>query len=233
MNLKQVFMAIGSHMLVDFDHFQSQISHPGEKGSEREIGLKSFLQTYLPERYGISNGEIVDTSNHANRQCDLIIYDRLNCPLLLAGKEYRIFPAEPVYAVVEVKSVLTAGELKDATEKISVVKNLARENGVIAGIIFAYRSSWKKNSVQQGASHLQRINAKLHPKQYTDLVYILDTGLIELYPLYTEEDNRMQVLFDLEVPVLLWFYIRLLDLLSGKVSANPDYENYLDLVLKQ
>ncbi|MBU4224832.1 MAG: hypothetical protein KKC71_03305 [Chloroflexi bacterium] len=26
MNLKQVFMAIGSHMLVDFDHFQSQIS---------------------------------------------------------------------------------------------------------------------------------------------------------------------------------------------------------------
>lgn len=66
MNLKQVFMAIGSHMLVDFDHFQSQISHPGEKGSEREIGLKSFLQTYLPERYGISNGEIVDTSNHAS-----------------------------------------------------------------------------------------------------------------------------------------------------------------------
>lgn len=106
-------MAIGSHMLVDFDHFQSQISHPEEKGSERESGLKSFLQTYLPERYGISNGEIVDTSNHASRQCDLIIYDRLNCPLLLAGKEYRIFPAEPVYAVVEVKSVLTAGELKN------------------------------------------------------------------------------------------------------------------------
>ena len=73
MDLKKVFAAIGSQMLADFESFQVQIKHMGERGNEREASLKLFLETYLPQRYAIAKGEIVDTNGDTSRQCDLVI----------------------------------------------------------------------------------------------------------------------------------------------------------------
>ncbi len=228
MDLKEVFNAIGSQMLVDFEHFNNQIKHLGERGVEREVGLAGFLQSYLPGQYAISSGEIVDVSGATSQQCDLIVFDSSNCPLLLAGKHYRIFPAEPVYAVVEVKSKLTISELGDAVEKIKTVKSLHRENGWIAGVLFAYKSSWKTNQLHQIATHLQGMNAGIPWEKTIDIVCVLDAGLIEIYPHGSAtEEQVMWVYHDLDVPVLLWFFVRLLDLLKEKKAISPDYQSYI------
>lgn len=228
MDIKQVYKAIGAQMLSDFESFHPQIKHLGERGSEREASLKAFLQLYLPTRYSLSSGEVVDSGLRVSHQCDLIIYDSTKCPVLLAGKDSRIFPAEPVLGVVEVKSVLSRNELKDAADKIRVVKNLERENGKIAGIIFAYKSAWKNNPIVHTVKCLQEIYGLVAPHEYIDLICILDSGVIDLYP-YDEDykDKQMTAYFDLEVPVLLWFFIRMLDLLDKKPSNSPELERYL------
>ncbi len=112
MDLNEIFRSIAANMLSEFEHTQTQIKHMGERGSEREAVVKSFLGAYLPTRYGIASGEIVDKKGATSHQCDLIIYDHYNCPLLLAGRDIRIFPAESVFAVIEVKSVLSANEIE-------------------------------------------------------------------------------------------------------------------------
>jgi hypothetical protein len=237
MDLKETFAAIGSQMLSDFEHVHSQIKHMGERGSEREEGLKSFLEAYLPSRYTVSNGEIVDDSEQTSRQCDLVIYDRTNCPLMLAGKTYRVFPAEPVFAVVEVKSVLTNSELEDAVEKIRSAKRLIRHNGLIAGVIFAYKSGRKKDPIGEIASRLQELHAGMGPRLYVDLVCVLDAGVIQLVDnaglpkIPADWSNRQMVVWhELSVPVLLWFYIHLLDLLDGQVTSSPNYKQYANIL---
>jgi hypothetical protein len=224
MDINNVFDAIGSQMLSDFEHFHSQIKHLGERGEERELALKSFLESYLPSRYAISNGEIVDVIKQTSPRCDLIVYDHANSPLLLAGRNYRVFPAEPVFAVIEVKSVLTVAELEDAVEKIRTIKKLERKNGSIGGIVFAYKSAWKKDAIQKIASHLQRINSKLTPADYIDMICVLNAGLIRIF---SGDDDAMWCYYNLEIPPLLWFFINTLDFLGGKVSAQPNYGEYM------
>ena len=116
-----------------------------EKGDEREARLKAFLETYLPHKYAIGKGEIVDLAGNTSRQCDLVIYDRTISPILYSGKEFQIFLAEFVYAVIEVKSMLSYKELSAAIENIKSVKKLQRENGIIGGILFAYKSNIKND----------------------------------------------------------------------------------------
>lgn len=233
MDLKEVFDGIGKQMLLDFEKIQSQVKHPGEKGGEREASLRDFLFSYLPSKYGVSNGEIVDVYGEISSQCDLVIYDHLNCPLLLAGKDYRIFPSEPVFATIEVKSVLTSQELKDAAKKISSVKSLNRSNGPIAGIVFAYTSNWITDPMLSSSEQLKKINSSLEPYQYIDLLCILDTGVITVvdkggYTRIPQDllERSMLIYKELTPSVLLWFFIHMMDLLDGQKSSAPVYQQY-------
>lgn len=233
MDLDKIFDGIGKHMLLDFEKIQSQINHAGERGSEREAGLKAFLDSYLPSKYAVANGEIVDSTRQTSKQCDLVIYDHLNCPLLFSGKEYRVFPVEPVLAIIEVKSVLTLAELKDASEKIRSAKNLKRDNGLVAGIVFAYSSSWKSDPMGSIATNLKKINSSMEHHQFIDLLCVLDSGVISII----DENGRtripndlsersMFVWHELDTSVLSWFFIQLLDLLDGQKSSMPTYQHY-------
>lgn len=234
MKLTEIYKAIGVQMLSDFEHIHSQIKHMGERGGEREAGLRTFLNTYLPSRYAVSNGEIVDIDGQTSHQCDLVIYDPFNCPLLLAGKDYRVFPTEPVLAMVEVKSELNANELEDAAEKIRSVKCLARKRGPIAGVIFAYKSAYKQDPIIKIASQMRILNAHLHPYEYADLLCVLDSGIIALInsdgdiqiPANPTE-RLMRAYHELDLPVLLYFFTLLLDLLDGQVSTMPPYLKYV------
>jgi hypothetical protein len=241
MKLDEIYQTIGSNMLQEFEHLQTQIKHMGERGREREAVLESFLTKYLPTRYGISTGEIVDSTGKTSHQCDLIIYDHFNCPLLLAGNNIRIFPAESVLAVIEVKSTLSKAELVDATQKIKHLKELQRENHPVPGIIFAYKPIWKKDPIEKIASELQKIYKDFDSYQFVDLICILNSGVIELDTLYdwpeavyeTNTKNRFMlahVKFD--IPILFWFYTKLLELLTSQNTQQVNLHYYLGLAAK-
>ena len=234
MNLNEIFQSIAINMLTEFEHTQTQIKHMGERGSEREAVLKSFLSKYLPTRYGISSGEIIDTEGGISHQCDLIIYDHFNSPLLLAGENIRIFPAESVFAVIEVKSVLSAKEIDDCITKIKHLKNLKRENGPIPGVIFAYKSGWKKDSIQRTATEFQKQYRQCQGHQFVDLICILSHGIIVLDTVYDGfssinndiSERCMLTNFELNISVLLYFFNHLLLLLEAHSYAKPQYFQY-------
>jgi hypothetical protein len=126
----------------------------GKRGDQREKALKAFLEKYLPKKFSLGTGNIIDSKGNISRQCDIVIYDSLNCPILYTENEYQLFPAEAVYAVIEVKSVLSALEIDNCIENIRSVKSLIRDKP-ISCFVFSYRSSYKTNPKAKNASPIK------------------------------------------------------------------------------
>ncbi|EHH1051895.1 hypothetical protein J7I00_004646 [Vibrio parahaemolyticus] len=99
--------------------------HNGEFGSYRESAVVELLEMCIPQTFGITDGFIIDSEGHKSTQCDIIIYDKSNCPKL-ADSSYKSFiPVEAVVAVGEVKSkIQSVSEMQGILEKLSRVKSL-------------------------------------------------------------------------------------------------------------
>lgn len=107
------------------------IKHNLEKGLNNETILREILQAILPKRYGIGKGKIISFEGLMSRQCDIIIYDAMNCPCLFIDEnQNQILPIEGVFAVIEVKTKLTKQELENAFEVIYSVKKMAPKEDV-------------------------------------------------------------------------------------------------------
>jgi hypothetical protein len=107
------------------------IDHNLEKGLGTERAIRSLLEDFLPAKYGVAKGKVVNFAGGMSRQCDVIIYDRLNCPkLFIDENENQILPIEGVYAVIEVKTSLTKHTLTEAFENLNSVYNLQPERPV-------------------------------------------------------------------------------------------------------
>lgn len=143
MNVREIFQGIANKLLTDFDQIQGQIEHAGERGKQREAAVTAFLAKYLPKKYALGTGHVIDQKGDVSKQCDIVIYDAFNCPLLLVEEGYRIFPPEAVFGVIEVKSVFDAATTSESVQAIQSVKRLERGEP-IAGGVFAYRSRYKK-----------------------------------------------------------------------------------------
>ena len=126
------------------------IRHRGERGRQREDGLKQFLCENLPNAYGVATGEIFSYRDiQPSRQCDLIIYDALKMPVLGRSTAVQQVPLEAAYAIVEVKSALDSVALSDANDKFNAIRNLPRcrlrtklKKGATRGpcyIVFGYK----------------------------------------------------------------------------------------------
>ena len=113
-------------MLAEFDRDKT-IAHAGTKGSARENILIRFLTRRLPARYGIGSGHVFNSKGEWSRQQDILIYDRLNSPLLNhLGSNQSVVPIESILCVIEVKSTLSLEEIRDMNSKANDVRSIAR-----------------------------------------------------------------------------------------------------------
>lgn len=96
--------------------------HPGEFGKYREELLIRYLSNFIPEYYKISDGFIINPEDEISSQCDIVIYDKENAPIIRTSEHQRFFPSESVVAVGEVKSVLSWTEFKKALRKLAKTK---------------------------------------------------------------------------------------------------------------
>lgn len=123
--LQTVLAAAAREMQADFE-MSSAIQHRGSKGTVREDKLLTFLQKYLPKNVAVAgSSEVVSADGQTSGQMDIVIYDPA-APPLFHEEGYRILPAECVYAVIEVKSKLTAEELRKSMVTIAKVKALPK-----------------------------------------------------------------------------------------------------------
>ena len=125
--------------------FERSISHISavynyDYGVEFEISVCKFLRRFLPLKYGICRGFVVDRYGNTAGD-DIIIYDQELYPTLrfltpdnqFAQKEQ--IPVEAVYAYIETKYTLNPNSLKKAVQQVGNVKKLCySRSGVIKGI---------------------------------------------------------------------------------------------------
>jgi len=109
------------------EQIRRTIPHSGEMGMLIEQQFRSQLGQILPEKVGISHGFVVDSSGSVSKQLDIILYDRLNTPLIFSSDGTQMFPVEATYACGEIKTNLNSAELDNCFDKCSSYKNLRRK----------------------------------------------------------------------------------------------------------
>lgn len=101
--------------------------HKGRQGDKLENSLKQVLEDFLPQRYGVVTGRLIDLHGTSSKQTDIIIYDRLFSPRLHfedAGDLY--VPIECVRSIIEVKSTLTSSSLDQSFSNLESIRKLMR-----------------------------------------------------------------------------------------------------------
>ena len=100
--------------------------HPTAKGDISENVWREVLRFYLPSRYSVESGFIIDAKNKISEQIDCIIYDNVFTPTFWGEYGYLYIPAEAVHAVFEIKQKVTKNNLQHASKKIEGVRVLYR-----------------------------------------------------------------------------------------------------------
>ena len=110
------------------------LDHPGMKGDLSENGWIDWMKDYLPFRYQVTKGKVIDCKGNMSDQIDIIIHDRnFSSPILVQGYPILV-PAESVYAVFECKPDVSADNIRYAQEKAESVRKLVRTSANIRHI---------------------------------------------------------------------------------------------------
>lgn len=129
--LNQLFNGLQSQMIAQLNTNREFIHHPGSKGDALEEAWIEWLRKYLPNRYSVDKGIVIDYEGNTSHQIDIIIYDNWFTPFIFTQNGFHYIPAEGVYAVFEVKPDLK-GSVDDKTyieyagDKIESVRKLKR-----------------------------------------------------------------------------------------------------------
>ena len=105
--------------------------HEGEKGAAAELRWREMLAAYLPRRYSVNTGFVLDHRNGISGQIDVIIHDAQYSPFLFQAGTSCFVPAESVYAVFDAKQDVSKETLKQTGEKVASVRALHRTSGSI------------------------------------------------------------------------------------------------------
>jgi hypothetical protein len=125
--LLQLAMQELSSALANAVGASSPIQHRLLKGEFRERRVIEGLRPFIPRRYEMSSGVVVNAAGGSSRQQDIILADSMTTPPFLAVGELGVHPIEAVSGVIEVKSIATAQAVLDAVENIATVKRLVSD----------------------------------------------------------------------------------------------------------
>ena len=113
---------------------KEKLIHPGEYGRYREESCKSLLRLILDKHVNISDGFVITSDNSITSQCDIIIYNSDISPLIADGIA-RMFPAEEVRMIGEIKSTLSRKDFIDALRKLAENKKKIIEGRCGHGVV--------------------------------------------------------------------------------------------------
>lgn len=136
--LSSAFAAEQEVLAVQLKLSSKSITHDGVLGEVNEQHFIKVLRKYLPLRYAIDRGIVLDSNGATSDQIDIIIFDNQYTPTLLDQHAHRFIPAEAVYCVLEAKPTINKTYLEYAGEKAKSVRALERTSVPIphAGGVF-------------------------------------------------------------------------------------------------
>jgi hypothetical protein len=160
--LNSYYRGIFQQLQSEVNFINSIFTHQGIKGEGNEIILRDLIKKFIPKKYGVGTGIVVDKNGKQSKQIDIIIYDQDHYPSILSLASVHLFPVDIVYAVIEVKTSLDSKSADQAIKNIASVRSLeivrgkyikpdSSQDGSLAlkqyssnhprGIIFSYKSS--------------------------------------------------------------------------------------------
>lgn len=224
--LKKAFVNVQANLRSQMELAGQSISHAGTMGSVNEEYWIGLLVAYLPNRYEVASGIIIDSKGNRSDQIDVVIFDRHFTPTLLDQKSHRYIPAEAVYAIFECKPCISKEYIEYAQGKVESVRKLTRTSvsivhaggkyepkphaRILAGLL-APRADWADGL---GDSFTRNIAAGNEAS--LDCVCALDHGCYDQYDgsalIYVDEGAMMYFLFRLlerlqsfgSVPAIDW-----------------------------
>ena len=132
--LRSAFAAEQEVLSVQLKLSSESITHDGAMGDVNEKHFIEVLRKYLPNRYAVDSGIVIDSNGATSDQIDIIIYDPQYTPTLLDQHDDRFIPAESVYAVFEVKPTINKSYLEYAAKKAKSVRVLERTSVLITHV---------------------------------------------------------------------------------------------------
>jgi len=221
-------------VLLALHKLTSKLKAPDNIGKNRENFINEFLAVVLPQKLSVKSGEVWDKKGFKTGQIDTLII-RDDAPSLDFGGE-NVYLAEGVFAVIEIKSNLTTGKLKEAVktlkkiEKLQVTKPKVRMGYYLKEhrplrIIFAYEgATWKTlgKSIKENAWG-----------DLFDLICILKRGvfvksgrLLNLYHKKTGQTVDKDYIIDEKLSALAILYFYLVQYGSCFSSGSIELEGY-------
>jgi len=122
MDLWQVFRSWSASLNAPLDALR-QIPHKSERGRQAEKVFRDLLSKRLPARLGITSGFVFGVSPPVSHHLDAIVYDALDCPILLDG-DAPLLPVDSVIAACEITLSLTADKLRQDCRKLAQFRAL-------------------------------------------------------------------------------------------------------------
>lgn len=162
------------------------------KGGEREQSLTKFFRERLPERFGVTSGEVVDLNGQTGPQLDILIYDRYADFAFNSGNQ-SILAAEALLASIEIKSRLNSGEVGKCVEAARKLRQLRPYNRELGGRDVGEHQDGKKRArymhcvftfdtdlseTKWTTKEVGRFDQKMGNDHLIDAVYVLGRGLI-------------------------------------------------------
>ena len=108
--------------------------HSGEKGAAAEFRWRKMLSEFLPNRYSVQSGFVVDHRGNHSRQVDIIVHDAQYSPFLFRAGASCFVPAESVYAVFDAKQLINRQTLTETGENVASVRRLSRTSAQVSTV---------------------------------------------------------------------------------------------------
>jgi len=197
--LDTYYDGIAKQIKPEFEFINNCIEHQGEKGTANEHILRNLIIKFLPKRFGIGSGIIIDQDGKQANQSDLIIYDTYFYPMILGLTSTHLFPVDIVYAAIEIKTTLDSKAANTSIENIQSIKMLnyikepfpyhgSSQNAALSieyrtptppiGCVFGYRSKSKSfKTYQEWFINEENYNSINH-NSFPELIVSLDQGII-------------------------------------------------------
>ena len=155
--LRDALVGVQTKLSAHISLASQSISHAGTMGSVNEEHWLEVFRAYLPNRYDVASGIVVDSRGNKSDQIDIVVFDRHFTPTLLDQKSHRYIPAEAVYAIFECKPTIDKKYIAYAEAKAASVRRMYRTSvpishaggvhppklqfAVVAGLLAA-KASW-------------------------------------------------------------------------------------------
>lgn len=176
MNLiEQYWSGVQRRLQAEVDGFNRLISHQGEKGRENELSLARLLASLAPSRYGVGSGLIFDSHGMVSSQTDIILFESVDEPAILAQTNQVLFPVENVRGAIEVKTSAGQTDMKDIGAKVASVRALKPAIGELP----LYAAVGYSGTLEPAtlATHLRALKTAEGDGR-PDLFLVLDLGLL-------------------------------------------------------